>query len=315
MYDGFIFQGLTWGKVMMWGIVTLALVLANELARSKRWIAVMMFFFLPIVLTFTVWPFTATPGSGASTGTWFHWVKVFSALMGCLGFLLLRFWREFDTEYSDNAVLRERPLPKWLLLFPPFILAVNIVEACVRDFQVYSLHATGQVVDGVVMMSGAWNIMNGIAGILCILTISGWTGIRVSQDKKRDMLWPDMKWWWIIAYDLWNFAYVYNCVSDHAFYAGAALLVAGTLPAFFIKRKAWLQHRAQTLAIWMMFTMTFPMFVDSQQWGVQSSHNPTALFVVSAVALAANVAVFVYHICSIRRNHRNPITQEVYEYR
>ena len=84
------------------------------------------------------------------------------------------------------------------------------------------------------MLGGPWNIINGIAGILNILTISGWVGIFVSKDRSRDMIWPDQLWFWIIAYDLWNFAYVYNCVSDHSFYAGAALLISCTLPLIFI---------------------------------------------------------------------------------
>ena len=299
MFDGFLFSGLSWEKVLMWCCVTLALILANEMGRRCKWVAMVFFVVLPIVLPFALWlPITATPGTGASTGTWFHWVKVYSAIAGCLGFMLIRY--------------RWERLPKWVLLFPPIILSVNILEACIRDFQVYGLHATGEVIDGVVMLSGPWNILNGVAGILNILAISGWVGITVSGDKSRDMLWPDMKWFWVIAYDLWNFAYVYNCVSDHAFYAGAALLVSCTIPAFFIKRKAWLQHRAQTLALWMMFTMSVPMFVESPRWGVQSSHDPTALLVVSGVALAANAAVLLYHLCHIVRLRRNPLKEEVY---
>lgn len=69
------------------------------------------------------------------------------------------------------------------------------------------------------------------------------------------MIWPDMFSEWIIAYDIWNFAYVYNCVSDHAFYAGLALLIAPTIVAFTLSTGTWLQHRAHTLAAWMMFTM------------------------------------------------------------
>lgn len=317
MYDGFLFSGLNWEKVLMWCLVTLALILANEMGRRSKRIAMLFFIVLPIILTFTLWlPYTATPGTGASTGTWFHWVKVYSAIVGCLGFMLIRYWGtdrscccRTSCFCSDSTTSQP---PKWLLFFPPVILSLNILEACIRDFQVYGFHASGQVIDGVVMMSGPWNIMNGIAGILNILAISGWVGITVSKDKSRDMLWPDMMWFWIIAYDLWNFAYVYNCVSDHAFYAGAALLVGCTIPAFFIKRKAWLQHRAQTLALWMMFTMSVPMFVDSPRWGVQSSHSPTALFVVSAIALAANLAVVMYHFCRIIRLHRNPLKEEVY---
>jgi len=154
--------------------------------------------------------------------------------------------------------------------------------------------------------------MNGIAGIINIITITGWMGIFIGKDKKKDMLWPDMLWFWVIAYDLWNFAYVYNCVSDHAFYAGAALLISCTIPAFFIKKGAWLQHRAQTLAIWMMFVMTFPAFVDTSMFAVKSSHNPTALFVVSALALAANIGVLVYEVYKIIKTKRNPLREEMY---
>lgn len=301
MYNGFLFQGLTPANVLMWCGVVLALIVVNELTRKHQWIALSLFVVVPLVLPFALWiPITATPGSGASTGTWFHWVKVYSALAGCLGFMFIR--------YSA------RP-KKWLLLFPPLILAINILEACLRDFQVYGLHATGQIIDGVVMISGPWNIINGIAGICNILALSGWMGITVTKDKSRDMIWPDMTWWWVIAYDLWNFAYVYNCVSDHSFYAGAALLVSCTIPAFFIRKGAWLQHRAHTLALWMMFTMSVPMFVDSPRWGVQSSHNPTALMVVSVAALVANVVVLAYHCYRIVRFRRNPLRQTVYDLR
>ena len=74
----------------------------------------------------------------------------------------------------------------------------------------------GGVVENLWTMSGPWNIMNGIAGILNIVTICGWFGIFISKDSSKDMIWPDMIWAWIIAYDLWNFAYTYNCISDHS---------------------------------------------------------------------------------------------------
>ncbi len=88
---------------------------------------------------------------------------------------------------------------KWALIFPPAILAFNIMEAVIRDFQVSHLHG---LVDGVIMNGGAWNIMNGIAGIINIITISGWFGIITSHDKQKDMIWPDQIWPWIIAYDV-----------------------------------------------------------------------------------------------------------------
>jgi hypothetical protein len=290
----FLFQSIPWYSALMWIGVVAALMLVNELARNSKWISLLIFLALPLVLPFTVWNHTA--GAGSSVGTWFHWAKVYSALAGCLGFLALRFVKG----WSKN---------KYLLMFPALILSLNIMEAVVRDFQCYSLNG---LVDGVMMVGGPWNIMNGIAGILNIITISGWVGIIISKDKSKDMLWPDQLWFWIIAYDLWNFAYVYNCVSDHAFYAGAALLISCTIPAFFIKKGAWLQHRAQTLATWMMFVMCFPGFVDTSIFAVKSSHNETALWVVSALALASNIAVFVYHFYKVFKYKRNPFKEEVH---
>jgi len=290
----FLFESIPWYSALMWVAVVVALMVANEIARSSKRAAIVLFIVLPVVLTIFVWPNTA--GEGSSTGSWFHWVKVYSALAGCIGFMLLRYYPRIARN-------------KYALMFPAAILAINILEAVIRDFEVTSMNG---MVDGVMMVGGPWNVMNGIAGLLNLLTICGWAGIVISQDKKRDMVWPDMVWFWIIAYDLWNFAYVYNCVGDHAFYAGGALLVSCTIPAFFIKRGAWLQHRAHTLAFWMMFTMAVPAFVSDSKFAVDSSHDPKALFVVSAISLVVNVAVAVYQVRRIVARRLNPLKDELW---
>jgi hypothetical protein len=225
-------------------------------------------------------------------GVWFYWVKSYSVFAGCLGFMAIR----FIPALAKN---------KYVLFFPAFILGTNIAEAVVRDFQVYGLHATNQVIDGWRLTSGPWNIMNGIAGILNIVTISGWAGIFVSKDKTKDMVWPDMLWFWVLAYDLWNYAYGYNCVGDQSFYSGLCVLAAATIPALAWRKGAYLQHRAQTLAYWMMLSMSASFFFDNSEFAVKASLNPAALFVVSALALAVNVAVFVYHFAKVIRYKRN----------
>ena len=247
-------------------------------------------------------------GNEYGTGTWFNWVKTYSALAGCLGFIALRFvkWRGKD---GKTHYLYEK---RWALCFPPLILAINIAEAVIRDFQVFSFGLwQGGVVENLWTISGPWNIMNGIAGILNILTICGWFGIFISKDPSKDMIWPDMIWAWIIAYDLWNFAYTYNCISDHSAYCGLALLLACTIPTFFIKRGAWLQHRAQTLALWIMFVMTVPQFADVLA-PIPTTHNPTAFFVVSLIALASNVALAAYQLYRIRKLKLNPLKDQIY---
>lgn len=287
----FLFESIPWYSAVMWCVVLAALIGLNEVTRRRRAAGLAFFVALPVVLTIFVWPHTA--GAGSSTGTWFHWVKVYSALAGCLGFMALR--------YHPRLAAK-----RWALVFPAAILAINIAEAVLRDFQVAGM--SEGVVDGVYMVPGPWNVMNGVAGILNLVTICGWAGIRISRSRSRDMIWPDMLWFWIIPYDLWNFAYVYNCVGDHAFYAGAALLISCTIPAFALRRGAWLQHRAHTLALWMMFTMAFPTFVSSSRFAVDASHDPTALFLVSAVSLAANVALAAYQVHRVVTTRRNPLT-------
>ncbi len=166
------------------------------------------------------------------------------------------------------------------------------------------------------VLGGSWNFMNGIAGILNIITITGWFGIcikkQTAKDGSKDMLWPDMLWFWIIAYDLWNFAYTYNCLPGHAWYCGFALLLAPTICAFTVGKGAWLQHRAQTLALWCMFAQTFPSFIDKGAFAVRSPYNPTLLFTFSFVALVVNIAVFIYMIYKIGKTKRNPYLGELY---
>ena len=73
-----------------------------------------------------------------------------------------------------------------------------------------------------------------------------------------------------------------------------------------------MQHRAHTLAAWMMFTMTFPQFVGDSKFAVESSHNKTALFIVSLLALIANIAVLVYQLYRMKKYKKNVLKEEIY---
>ena len=58
--------------------------------------------------------------------------------------------------------------------------------------------------------------------------------------------------------------------------------------------------------------MTFPNFVSSSKFAVQSSHNTTALFIVSTLSLIANIALFIYHYYKVFKYKRNPFKVEVH---
>ena len=304
-----------WPVLGMWGVVVIALFLANEITRRYKSVSITAFIILPIGLTI-LWK---TALSDVTYTDWFHLAKVYSATAGALGFFLIRHLERKDPK-TKKTVWRLRDV-KWVLLFPPLILAINIFQAVARDIQIGFTHwgtHSGPIMGEVIgVMGGSWNFMNAAAGIINIITITGFFGIvirrRSKKDASRDMLWPDMLWFWIIAYDLWNFAYTYNAIPTHSFYAGLALLVAPTLCAFTIGKGAWLQHRAQTLAIWCMFAQTFPRFQDQSTFVVESTYNTTTYTLISAAALAANIGVLAYMVRRMIKTRRNPYSKELYQ--
>lgn len=298
----------------IWVVVMISLFIFNEIARRFKWAGFVSFIILPILLTFT-W-FTVL--KDVTYTDWFHLLKVYSATIGSIGFWCIRYLEKKDK--NTGEVIWRLADKKWALVFPPLILAVNILEAVIRDFEIgiqyFGVHSGPLMGETVGVLGGSWNYLNGIAGILNIIAITGWFGIVLrrssKKDSSKDMLWPDMLWFWIIAYDIWNFTYTYNAIPTHSFYAGLALLIAPTLCAFTVGKGAWLQHRAQTLAIWCMFAQTFPMFQDSGKFVVESTYNPTIYTVFGVIALLTNVLVVAYMIYKIVKTKRNPYKGELY---
>ena len=127
------------------------------------------------------------------------------------------------------------------------------------------------------------------------------------------MLWPDMTWVYIIAYDIWNFCYTYNCLPTHSWFCGFALLLAPTVAAFIWNKGGWIQNRAFTLAIWCMFAQVFPYFQEESIFVTHSTLDPGAATAVSIAALIANVAAIIYIAYRAKKLGRNPYKQDVFE--
>lgn len=288
------FENYTVTNVLTFLCVLVGLLLINEISRRNKWLSIFFYILVPVVFTLFVW------GKGDSTntdGNWFAWVKTYSALAGVVGFMAIRYCKKLQNN-------------KIALAFPALILSINILEAVMRDFEVASLDHVTQ--NGLLLIGGPWNIINGIAGILTIVTLTGWFGIRISNNKSKDMVWPDQLWFYIIGYGVWNMSYVYNCIPERAFYAGVALIFVSTLAAFVKTKGAWLQHRAQTLALWAMFTLTFPNYSNTEYFSIVSTHNELPLYLLSISALLINIAVLVFEIKTIIRTKRNPLKDELY---
>ena len=319
-------------QLIGWLLVFVGLILANEFARRTKQGGIICFLVIPAILTVYFIAIYVCAGMGMEwalnnptyvhMGSWFHYAKLYAATAGCIGFMMIKY---------DWVIGKTH----WFKAFPFVIVAINILIAVASDFEsairgTAALAATGSrwwlSSENVWLYGGWWNWVNGIAGILNILCMTGWWGVYTSKDKK-DMLWPDMTVWFIIAYDLWNFEYTYNNLPTHAFFCGVALLLAPTFANAFWNKGGWIQNRANTLAIWCMFAQVFPTFQDDSIFttipvlyadGFMDPNvhpvaaDPTMQGVISIIALAANVIVLAVIIKRSKELKRNPYKEEIF---
>lgn len=247
--------------IIHWIMILLVLIMLNELFRRYKWAAIIFFVVLPLILTPLVW-------SQQGVTYWFKWVKVYSVVFAAIWFTLIRY-----TKFGRFNFVK---------LIAALFLAVNIAEAVSQDFS----------------MAYIPNILNGVAGILSIITLFyGWKKIAPDNSKHKDMIWPDMPVLWIIAYDVWNIVYVYlNFPGSTS--AQFMVILACTIPALFIKKGTWLQARAFTLAAWFMYYFTFPRFTEQMELLVPRNYN--IMLIVAIISIVLNIAYFGVFLNKIR---------------
>ena len=329
-------------QLLGWVLVFAGLVICNEIARRTKAGGVFFFLILPLALTvyFIAIAVGAANGSEWALNNqthkymngWFHYAKLYAAVAGCIGFMMLK--------YKWGIGKKE-----WFKPFPFIIVAINILIAVCSDFEsairgAQAFAETGSRYwlsnEGVWLYGGWWNWVNGIAGILNIFCMTGWWGIYTSK-KKDDMLWPDMTWQFILAYDVWNFTYTYLNLPTHSWYCGIALLLAPTFAAMFWNKGGWIQNRANTLATWCMFAQVFPLFqVDGifatlpvlykytgAKSGMELTHYtleqmnaagayPVAQGVMAILAVVANVICISVIIKRAIEQKKNPYKNEIF---
>ena len=315
-------------QLLGWLMVFVGLILANEFARRTKWGGIACFLVLPAVLTVYFISIYVGAAMGAEWALnnptyvymngWFHYFKLYAATLGCIGFMMLKYkWSIGKTD--------------WFKVYPFLIVAANILIAVVSDFEsgikgAMSPDGWWLSSENVWLYGGWWNWLNGIAGIINIFCMTGWWGIYTSKDKK-DMLWPDMIWLYILAYDVWNFQYTYLNLPTHAWYCGLALLLAPTVANALWNKGGWIQNRANTLALWCMFAQVFPLFQDRSIFttlpvlyadGFMDAAirptlvNPVPQGVISIASLAINVLALALIIKRSKEQKKNPYKQEIF---
>ena len=99
----YLYEVPGWNGWVILLIVTFGLIAFNEFGRTTKWGGILLFIVVPIILTVLVWPKTAAPGNEYGTGTWFNWVKTYSALAGVIGFMAIRYipFKRYDMARYD----------------------------------------------------------------------------------------------------------------------------------------------------------------------------------------------------------------------
>lgn len=321
-------------QLLGWVLVFAALVIVNEIARRSKAGGIFCFAVVPAALTIYFIAIAIGAKAGAEWAVnnqthiymngWFHYAKLYAATAGCIGFMMLKY--KWSIGKKD-----------WFKAFPFVIVAINILIAVGSDFEsaVKGGFSGGWWLssENVWIYGGWWNWLNGIAGLINIFCMTGWWGIYTSKNK-QDMLWPDMTWCYILAYDIWNFEYTFINLPSHSWYCGLALLLAPTFANAFWNKGGWIQNRANTLALWCMFAQVFPLFLDDSKFAVLSSvypegytpsmmvqginpetigaANPKAQAVISVLALVVNVCVLMAIIKRSKEQGKNPYKHEIF---
>lgn len=129
-----LFQVYGDGALMQWlGMlaVLVGLIVLNELARRTKVGGILLIFVLPVIVT--AWliaiqflPAESLPSFGQDTlkemNGWFHYAKLYAALTGCIGFMMIKYKWGIGKEH-------------WFKPFPFIIVAINILIAVASDFE------------------------------------------------------------------------------------------------------------------------------------------------------------------------------------
>ena len=182
-----LFQINSMWQILGWVLVFAGLIITNEIERRTKKGGIFFFGIVLAALTvyFVAIQICANIGAAWALNSqtykymngWFHYAKLYAAVAGCIGFMLLK----YKTGLGNK---------QWFKCFPFIIVAINILIAVGSDFE--SAIRGADAVNGwwfsnekVWLNGGWWNWVNGIAGILNIFCMTGWWGIYSSKDKNH----------------------------------------------------------------------------------------------------------------------------------
>jgi hypothetical protein len=239
-------------------VVTVLLLLAQEaLRRASRWAVWAVFLLMPLVLT----PYWIRVNE-LGLFSWFKFYTVFFCV--CWG-TALRFTSLGNRGWARSTI--------------PILLAMNILEAVILDL----------------FSHGPAHHLTAAAGLLLIATLPyGENTTRMDAPNRCSDLLYRVSVRWVIGYTLWNWAFVYlnypSLAGHHTAVLAAGLIVAMNGP------HRWLQARASTLGVNLLFCATFYRdmiaWLDTSTWFDEQTGIVAAVFAFAFMTAYAAQAWF-----------------------
>jgi len=230
-------------SIIVYALATYAL---TEVCRRYRKFAAAL-----IILSLCTFPLWA-----GHRDNWFEWAKILSVLVPMVVVSFMRI-SEFENREGTFWEIFRKP---WALWFLFFILALNITEASVRDWQL-------------------GNYMNALTGFILILTIpfvkKFW---RIEKNTGGDLI-VDFPLGWCFLYTTWNAAFLLGCIPDE-FAGGLAILIACELYSLLGRHDLYIMGRIYTLAFFVVQLGTTDVlpFIDSSAWANQGFVDAWGIF-------------------------------------
>lgn len=209
----------------------------------------------------------------------FIWIKLYSIMLCICWGTWFRFGKRDHHHWMQRSI--------------SFLLLANVAEATVLDL----------------FGAGTAHHLNAAAGlILMVCLLSRFPSSRVdSQSGNRSLLF-NVPITWIIGYTLWNWAFVY--LNYPAYLGHHTAVLAAALAVGLIDRRRWVQARAATLGVNLLWMACFPSQLlelsNTSSWS-----HPQIETIVAIVSLGWMLHLLALRVVTVGCHDRCAVTPAI----
>mgnify|MGYP000203424118 CR=1 FL=1 len=255
--------------IVSMSMYVLFLFLFLEYTREKQ--KFYFWFFLLALASIPLWFINLT--------SWFRWAKTISVLLPICFVSFVRYAN--NGQHKDYMPFLKKKWPLWVFYF---IVALNIAEATMGDFEI-------------------GNYFNAISGVLLIITMplptkERWYMAKYDGKNNFGELIAEIPLAWCLLYVTWNAAFVY--AENTMFFASSLCILVVCELWMLIKKRTdlWLMARIYTLAIHILIRASYDIFTPVM--GSTSWFSEGVLYYWGLINVILHGAYFIYWFVKLR---------------